>query len=194
MIHSIAMYTLPIGESNTDADSITDNKNKMKFYLSVVNKSLISEFDSILQSVIKKYSLSNDKTYKSYMYDKKYTIHILMMSDHKYLTVITNITFDKKYILELFEDITITINECNSQREIQQLLNTKLTECSKHIDKFSQIQHGIDDTKKNTTDNINKLSTQGEMIGGMVDKTDGLDEFSKKLVVKTKNVVRCIIS
>jgi hypothetical protein len=202
MIRAISIH-----EMNEKLDILCTTKNISDiniFYRGKINTLLNDSSKMVLRKAIEYNNNSIKYVHQSYRCND-FVIHICLigtesgegMTKTKYITIITNETYERRYVVNLIQEISKSISSCSSESDVQALLDRMMAAYIKPVDKIDQINDSLFAIKSVMTKNIEQILSRGETIDGLVMKSKDLDDNSKKYFIRARKANRrcpgCII-
>lgn len=167
-------YTVYVSAKNVSDIALMD-RNKMKSILDTVT-------EDVLRSVVHTRNIGTEcmcyRCTDLYIY--------VCRIDHKFVTVVTNLTYSRRSVHVIIEYLSTKINKCTTKEDLQKLMNEAMEIYKDHTDRLAQIQTYVSDIKLVSTENVERLLTQGETIDDIIQKSAMMSNLSKVTLDKTK--------
>lgn len=202
MIRAISIH-----DTNEGLDILCTSKNISDvsiFYRGKISALLNDSSKMVLRKTIEYHNKTIKQIHQSYRYNE-FIIHICLIGKDdgegitktKYITIITNETYEKRYVANLIRDISKLFSSCSSESDVQVLLDRTMAVYIKPVDKMDKINDSLSTIKSVMTKNIEQILSNGETIDDLVMKSKDLDDNAKKYFVKARKTnqrcPKCII-
>ncbi len=167
------LYCINIYENG---QKIASKKNLDKF--GFFERKTIGEFMDFFSSTLIKESTGNLFSVD----EKSYRIHIFKKNDMAY-AIIT----DQEYPDYCVRDIYMKVNKTNIDTVFSYYLHGAIN------DPLKQINNDVNEIKKIMISSIDKVLDRGEKLDILIDKSEELDESSKRFLKRAKKLNSCCV-